>query len=422
MLRIAYSLLWYLLLPIALLRLLWRARRQPAYLAHLPERMGWYAHFAKGGQFIWVHAVSVGETRAAEPLVRSLQCRFPSLRILMTHTTPTGRETGEQLFGDSVIRCYLPYDLPGASRRFFRHFRPAGGIILETEIWPNLLHAAREAEIPVLLVNARLSARSAAGYRRMGGLARMATSALAGVAAQSSADAERLSALGATKVCVAGNLKFDFSPSADLAARGGQWRGSLGHRPVVLLASSREGEEARLLDALMQSGKGEVLWVVVPRHPQRFASVAAEFEQQRLRVHLRSTGMPPPDAVDVLIGDSMGEMEAYFALADVVLMGGSFLDFGSHNLIEPCALSRPVLLGPSTYNFAEAATAAIAAGAAEQCPDVFAAVARAKVLVADPGRCEEMGRAGLAFTAMHRGATGRVMALIGEHFPDKTLN
>lgn len=418
--RIAYSLLWYLLLPVALLRLLWRARRQPDYLSHLPERLGWYAHCRDAGHFIWVHAVSVGETRAAEPLVRALQSRFPSHRILMTHTTPTGRETGEQLFGDSVNRCYLPYDLPGASQRFFRHFRPSAGIILETEIWPNLLYAARKAEVPVFLVNARLSARSAAGYRRMGGLARMATSALAGVAAQSSADADRLSALGATKVCVAGNLKFDFSPSADWAARGEQWRASMRHRRVVLLASSREGEEARLLDALMQSGKGEVLWVVIPRHPQRFASVAADFEQQGLRVHLRSNGMPPPEAVDVLIGDSMGEMEAYFALADVVLMGGSFLDFGSHNLIEPCALARPVLLGPSTYNFSEAAAAAIAAGAAEQWPDVFAAVARAKALVADPGRREEMGRAGLAFTAMHRGATGRVMALIGERFPDRS--
>ena len=420
--RIVYSLLWYLLLPAALLRLLWRARRQPAYLAHLRERFGWYRRRHAIDNIIWVHAVSVGETRAAEPLVRALQDCYPAHRILMTHTTPTGREAGEQLFGDSVIRCYLPYDLPDAVRRFFRHFRPAAGIILETEIWPNLLHAARETGIPVFLVNARLSARSAESYRRMGGLARMAMSALTGIAAQGSADAERLSALGAPTVCVAGNLKFDFSPSAVLETLGKQWRSTIHQRPVVILASSREGEEACLLETLTQDGAGDSLWVVVPRHPQRFASVAAIFEQRGLRVHFRSAGMPPPDTVEVLVGDSMGEMEAYFAFADVVLMGGSFLDFGSHNLIEPCALSRPVLLGPSTYNFSEAAAAAMAAGAAEQCLDMQAAVARAKTLLADPVRRQEMGRAGLAFTSAHCGATGRVMELIRQHFPGGTGN
>ena len=268
-----YRLVLRALVPAALLHLWWRGRRQPAYRLHIAERFGRYEG-ARPQRCLWIHAVSVGETRAAQPLVKKLAERYPDHRILMTHTTPTGRETGESLFGDTVARIYLPYDLPGAVASFMDHFRPAMGILMETELWPNLTMAAARRGIPVFLVNARLSEKSARGYRRMARLTRMTLGHLAGIAAQTPADAQRLQSLGARTVEIAGNLKFDIEPPRSAREQGQRLRHLFGTaRPVFLAASTREGEELLLLSSLSRLQPRDALFVIVPRHPQRFADV-----------------------------------------------------------------------------------------------------------------------------------------------------
>lgn len=410
--RHLYTILLYAALPYVLLRLVWRARRQSAYLQHVAERFGIYGAGAAAGPWLWVHAVSVGETRAAEPLIRALQQRYPQQRILLTHMTPTGRETGIALFGDHVTRCYLPYDYPGAVARFLDRFRPVAGVLIETELWPNLIRAAARRGIPLHLVNARLSERSLRGYQRVGALAREAVGGLSVIAAQTDGDAARLRALGAQQVVVTGNLKFDLEPPAQQVAQGAALRQTIGPRPVLLAASTREGEEALLLDAAQRAGLREALLIIVPRHPQRFDDVAALIAARGLRLQRRSTGGPVAADTGVLLGDSMGEMFMYYAACDVVLMGGSFLPYGAHSLIEPCALGKPVIIGPSTYNFAEATAAAVAAGAALRAADMEQAVALALQLAGAVAQRRRMGEAGLAFTAAHRGAAGRVLELI----------
>lgn len=412
--RFFYTLLWYPVTPLLLLRLMWRARRQREYLRHVAERFGFYgdAAAAAAGPWLWVHAVSVGETRAAEPLISALQQRYPQHRILLTHMTPTGRETGNALFGDRVTRCYLPYDYPGAVARFLDRFRPAAGLLMETEIWPNLIHAATGRNIPLYLVNARLSERSLRGYQRVGALAREAMRGFRAIAAQSEGDAEHLRMLGAAQVSVTGNLKFDLEAPVQQVEQGKALRQTIGTRPVLLAASTREGEEVLLLDAAQCAGLRDVLLIIVPRHPQRFDEVAALIAARSLRLQRRSAGEPLAADTAVLLGDSMGEMFMYYAACDVVLMGGSFLPYGAHSLIEPCALGRPVIIGPSTYNFAEAAEAAVAAGAAARVDDLTGAVQLALQLAVDPARVLRMGEAGLLFTAAHRGATQKVLALL----------
>lgn len=410
--RFLYTLLTYAALPLILLRLLWRARRQREYLQHVGERFGFYDGAAATGPWVWVHAVSVGETRAAEPLIGALQQRYPQHRILLTHMTPTGRETGKALFGDRVKRCYLPYDYPGAVARFLDRFRPVTGVLLETEVWPNLIHAAASRNIPLYLVNARLSERSLRGYQRSGALARDAMRGFRAIAAQTAGDAARLQLLGAERISVTGNLKFDFEVPAQQVEQGKTLRQSFGTRPVLLAASTREGEEVLLLDAAERSGLGDALLVIVPRHPQRFEAVAALIAAHGLRMQRRSAGAAAAVDTVVLLGDSMGEMFMYYAACDVVLMGGSFLPYGAHSLIEPCALGRPVIVGPSSYNFAEATDAAVAAGAALRAEDPDQALVMALRLVRDAAQCRRMGEAGLVFTAGHRGAAQRVLEVI----------
>ena len=410
--RLLYTLLTYAALPLIVLRLLWRARRQREYLQHVSERFGFYDDAAAAGPWLWVHAVSVGETRAAEPLIGALQQRYPQHRILLTHMTPTGRETGMALFGDRVTRCYLPYDYPGAVARFLDRFQPVAGVLMETEVWPNLIHAAVCRDIPLYLVNARLSARSLRGYQRTGALAREAMRGFRAIAAQSAGDAERLQRLGAERVSVTGNLKFDLELPPSQVEQGKALRQSLGTRPVLLAASTREGEEALLLDAAQRAGLRGALLVIVPRHPQRFDEVAALIAARGLHLQRRSAGGAVAADTAVLLGDSMGEMFMYYAACDVVLMGGSFLPYGAHSLIEPCALGRPVIIGPSSYNFADAADEAVAAGAATRVNTMNEAVLLALQLAVDQARAQRMGEAGLLFTAAHRGATQRVLALL----------
>ena len=415
MTRTLYSLLLRLSLPALLLRLLWRSRRQPAYRRHWAERLGYFRRRPTSAKpLIWIHAVSVGETRAAEPLLALLRTHHPELAILLSHTTPTGRATGEDLFGGDIDieRVYLPYDTAAAMRRFLGHFRPLLGVLMETEIWPNLIAVCREQGLPLLLANARLSARSAQRYARLPALTEPAVRGLVDIAAQSEEDAARLRQLGATRVRVSGNLKFDSAPAAALIERGRAWRRAWGSRPVLLAASTREGEEALILAALRRRPIAGLLLVLVPRHPQRFDAVTALARNLDFQVARRSAGTEVSSGVEVLIGDSMGEMPAYYASCDLALIGGSLLDFGCQNLIEACAVGAPVLLGPSTYNFAGAAQAALACAAARQAADADALLGVAAALLADESGRQRMSEAGLAFTASHRGASARTLAMI----------
>ncbi len=413
MTRFLYALAWWIATPFVLLRLAWRSHRQPGYLENLGERFGSYPP-AKPGPCIWIHAVSVGETRAAAPLVEELQARKPGHRILVTHMTPTGRAAGRDLFGDRVERAWLPYDLGFAARRFFAHYRPELGIVLETEIWPRLLEEAAHAGIPVVLANGRLSARSARRYARAPGLTRWAFSNLAGVAAQTDEDAKRFAGIGARAPVVTGNVKFDLAIPDAMIERGERFRERFGARRTVwVVGSTRDGEEALILDAFARAAlPRDVLLVIVPRHPQRFDEVARLAESRGFTIARRSEEAAVDASTHVAIGDSMGEMLAYYFAADVVIIGGSFLPFGGQNLIEACALGRPVIVGPHTYNFSEAAESAIAAGAALRVGDAAEALATAARLDAPERR--EMGARARAFVEEHRGAVSRLVDWIEE--------
>ena len=406
--RLAYSLLLYLALPYVLLRLCWRSRRQPAYLHHVGERFGRYADQPEAVPLIWLHAVSVGETRAAEPLLRALREKYPGHRILLTHMTPTGREAGEALFGRDVSRHYLPYDYPGAVRRFLDHFRPRVGVLMETEIWPNLVHACNSRGTPLYLVNARLSEKSFENYQRMGALTAATLRELTAVAAQTADDAQRFAALGAQNVSVVGNLKFDVAPPAELLAAGVCLRASLGTRPILLAASTRDGEELLLIDNCLHTIP-EVLLMIVPRHPQRFNEVASLLDKRGVRYQRRSENAIVRADTQVLLGDSMGEMYAYYAACDAAFIGGSLLPFGGQNLIEACAVGKPVLVGPHTDNFADAAEGAVTAGAALRVGDAADLTRKAAALLTHPALMQRMGAAALAFSKTHQGATKKIL-------------
>ncbi len=417
--RAAYSMLLRLATPAYLLRLWWRGRREPLYRHALAERLGFASAAAAPGR-LWIHAVSLGETRAAAALVEELRRQRPGLRLLLTHGTATGRAAGLALLGAGDAQAWLPYDTPGAVRRFLRRQRPAAGVLMETEVWPNLLGAARAAAVPVLLANARLSARSLAKAERLALLMRPAARCIMQALAQTEGDAARLRAAGVRGVAVFGNLKFDMTPAPALLARGRAWRAALA-RPVVLAASTREGEEQALLAAWQALPAPRPLLVVVPRHPQRFDEVAALAGSVQLGVVRRSgwvdTLPAAAQGVDLWLGDSLGEMPLYYALADVALLGGSFAPLGGQNLIEAAACGCPLLMGPHTFNFAEAAELALAAGAALRLPDIGAAVRRAAALAADAAAADErraMAAAALAFAERHRGAAARTaQAILG---------
>jgi 3-deoxy-D-manno-octulosonic-acid transferase len=408
--RLSYSIALTALMPLVLLRLWWRGRRQPGYRQHIGERFGHHAGTVDK-PVIWLHTVSVGETRAAEPLVAELRSRFPEHAILLTHMTPTGRQTSEQVFRDGVLRCYLPYDLPGAVSRFLAHFRPRVGVLMETEIWPNLVHACHARAIPLFLVNARMSERSARRYACVGTFTAQTLHELAGVAAQTRADADRLSALGARGVQVCGNLKFDRSPRPQDLHLGARFRARMGARDVFLAASTREGEEEAILDGLA-SLDPSVLLVIVPRHPQRFDQVAAMLHQRGLAFERRSSERDVDSRTRVWLGDSMGEMYAYFAACDVAFVGGSLAPLGGQNLLEACALGKPVLVGPHTFNFTEATQLAIDAGAAIRVQSAQELIRAAESLLRDSGRCKSMGDAGMALMRQHQGAAQRIAALL----------
>ncbi|TCK42819.1 3-deoxy-D-manno-octulosonic-acid transferase [Paraburkholderia sp. BL8N3] len=429
MLRLVYRALWWIVAPLAVLRLLIRSRKERGYREHIAERFG------RGpgrraddlAPLIWVHAVSVGETRAAQPLIEALMRAHPEARILLTHMTPSGRATGEQLFGGRVLRSYLPYDLPLLVRRFLHAWRPSLGIVMETEVWPTLIDECRRADMPLVLTNARMSERSYRRAAKFGHATRDVFGGFARVLAQSPADAERLTALGARNVAVLGNLKFDMSAPPELEARGHAWRAAIGERPVWVAASTREGEEALVLQAFAALNVADALLILVPRHPQRFDEVAALVASAGMSCVRRSewapravaagsgadAARPLPASVQVLLGDSMGELGAYYAAADLAFIGGSLLPLGGQNLIEACAEGVPVLIGPHTFNFTQATNDAIAAGAALRVDDPRGLARGLRELFTDKPRRLAMSAAASAFAARHRGATQRSVAVLG---------
>jgi 3-deoxy-D-manno-octulosonic-acid transferase len=414
--RLLYSTMWWLALPLVLGRLWWRGRSEPGYRRHWGERLGFYGPRPAEKCTIMVHAVSVGETRAAEPLVDALLAAWPDCRILLTHMTPTGRATGRALFarhGERVIQSYLPYDAGLIVRRFLRHFAPRVVILMETEVWPNLIAACAALEVPVALVNARLSERSLRRGQRFGKLMTGAARAITLVAAQTEADAARVRSLGAPDVRVTGSVKFDVvAPPAALET--GAWlRARIGPRPVLLCASTRDGEEALILDAFkaLAARPPGMLLAIVPRHPQRFDEVARLVEARGLTLARRSQ-LADDVGADVLLGDSMGEMFAYYAACDCAFIGGSLLPLGGQNLIEACAVGKPVLVGEYTFNFAQATEEAVAAGAALRVPDAAGLLRQAAQLLGDPAQLAQRGASALAFAGQHRGATSRTVELL----------
>ena len=432
-----YSALTWAAQPLLRRKLRRRAVAEPGYGEHIAERFGHYAPSLDSlmpsdsrysadpcAPLVWIHAVSLGETRAAAILLTALRQQLPGMRLLLTHGTATGRAEGAKLLQPGDVQVWQPWDTRAAVARFLQRFRPSVGLLMETELWPNLVAGCRAHGVPLALVNARLSEKSQRQAQRLAWLARPAYAALTAVWAQTELDAQRLRHLGAPVQGVLGNLKFDVVPDAAQLAQGRAWRAH-SPRPVVLLASSREGEEALWLEnaldlaskqPLSHTGhalaaiksevhqRQDVQWLIVPRHPQRFEAVAQLLESAGLRVSRRSQWTDAPAPADVWLGDSLGEMALYYGLADVALLGGSFAPLGGQNLIEAAACACPVVLGPHTFNFAEAADLACAAGAAQRVVDMAQGVAAACALAQERASLALARDTAAQFAQAHRGA------------------
>ncbi len=411
--RVLYTVLLYLITPLVLLRLLWKSRLQPEYRRRVGERFGLVAP-AGEGVAVWVHAVSVGESLAALPLIEALIRRHGEGRVWVTTTTPTGSERVQAALGQRVRHSYAPYDLPGAVARFLERARPRQVVIMETELWPNLFRAIRKRGLPLFVANARLSPRSFRGYSR---LRRSIAGVLADcseVAAQSEADAERFRSLGAPRVSVMGNIKFDMTVPEEQLRRGQELRAALGlSRRVWIAASTHEGEEQAAIDAQRELLKQlpDAALILVPRHPQRFDEVAKLIERSGLASARRSQAAPDL-RTQVLLGDSMGEMFAYFAAADVAFVGGSLAPVGGHNVLEPAALGVPVLFGPQMHNFIAARDLLLVSDAALEVGDAGQLAARLMSLFGDAAQRARMGQAGKAAVEANRGALRKLLALL----------
>ena len=407
-----------LMVPIIKLYLLKRAKLQPAYREHWDERFGRYKYPPATRPRLWIHAVSLGETNAARPLIEAAFRRFGDIEILLTHMTPTGRAAGARImaaYPGRVTQCYLPYDTIALMKRFLVKTNPVMGIVMETEVWPNLLYLAQKMGIPVVLANARESQKSYLKAKNVERVMSPAFASFAAVLAQSKDDARRLTDLGAQHVQVCGSIKFDMHPDAAKSALGAEQKKKLA-QPVLLIASTRKDEEALFVPQLSRL-PAKTLTVIVPRHPERFDAVASLLAERSIAFARRSRtsdlGKLDP-SVQVLLGDTMGEMDFYCSLADVCIMGGSFGDFGGQNLIEPMAHGVPVIMGPSTFNFAQIAADAAAAGAMIPVANAAQGVQSASGLLADAR--ERQNRAGKARTFARNcgGATARMMEVIAK--------
>ena len=430
---VAYQLLWHLLLPLAFIRLAWRARHSFSYLHHIPERLGFgYSKPITQGA-IWIHAVSVGETRAAQPLIEAYLAKGES--ILLTHMTLNGRRTGKQLFAREIAsgqirQVYLPYDLCWSVEHFLKSFQPKFGLFMETEAWPTVVFRCKDMGLPLFLVNARLSERSARRVNQFGKAGRSLFQAFAGILAQTEFDTQRYRGLGVKNIVITGNLKFDVPLDPQLVIQGEEWKKELhaANRLMVCAASTRDGEEAIILKAwkdllLNNAFITPPLLCLVPRHPERFTEVADQINSASLRFRRRSEwpGIPSECAgLDVVLGDSMGEMPLYYSASDLVLMGGSLLPFGGQNLIEACAAGCPVLLGEHTYNFQQAALDAIESGAAKRIgADLIlggpvALMGALKELLLNAAELAKMSAAARSYSIEHQGATKRILAALDQ--------
>ena len=431
MMRALYSLAMWWAQPLLRAKLRRRAVAEPVYGVAMPERFGYYTQLAEGHagdthRFVWVHAVSLGEARAAAALLVQLRLQFPGMRLLLTHGTATGRTQGAALLQPGDVQVWQPWDAPGAVARFLAHFQPRVGLLVETEVWPNMVAACKAAGVPLCLVNARLSDKSLAQAQWLAWLSRPAYAGLRAVWAQTEEDAQRLRELGAPVLGVMGNFKFDATPDSQQLARGTAWR-KASDRRVVMFASSRQSEEAMLLDILKlkqaaapaeyaqtatKTIADSVQWLIVPRHPQRFDAVAQLVQEAGFTVSRRSQWRDAPQAAEVWLGDSLGEMALYFGLADVALLGGSFAPLGGQNLIEAAACGCPVVMGPHTFNFSQAAELANAQGAAFVVVDMAAAVDAALKLVSVPAELHKARDAALAMSQTHRGAAKRTACAV----------
>jgi 3-deoxy-D-manno-octulosonic-acid transferase len=416
MMRVLYSLLIYCAVPFAFAGVLWRGLRDRGYWQALSERFGWGRRLtrSKAASSLWLHAVSLGEVSAAAPLVRALRARYPELAMVLTTATPTGRARAGALFGDAVDVRFLPYDTPGAVARFMDRIQPRLAVIMETELWPNLFRQCELRGVPVVLASARLSARSVARYRHLGGLARGIFSASSLIAAQTAADAERFVAIGAprAKTEVVGNIKFDIEIGAGVIDAGRALRTFFGSaRPVWIAGSTHAGEELEVLSAHAEL-PADALLLLVPRHPDRFEAVAQLLSQSGLKFARRSGGAAPDGEVRVVLVDSVGELAALYAAADAAFVGGSLVPIGGHNLLEPAALGVPVLTGPFTANGKEIAQLLLAQGAALQVADARELAAALRRLLADPAERQRMGDIGRQIVESNRGSVARLLGLI----------
>ena len=431
LIRALYSALMLLAQPLMRLKLRNRAATEPGYVLQVGERFGHYGPLpAQDNPWVWIHAVSLGETRTAQVLVAALRQQRPGLRLLLTHGTATGREEGAKWLQPGDLQVWQPWDAPANVRRFLAHFKPGIGILMETEVWPNMAAQCRALNIPLVLANARMSEKSLQKSLALAWLARPAYQSLTAVWAQTADDAQRLAQLGAPVQGVFGNIKFDATPDTGQLAQGRRWRAALG-RPVVVFASSREGEEAQLLALLQRKGQVDgaaataAQWLIVPRHPQRFDEVAGLIEKLGFCVSRRSQwdegpAAQPPVASDentVWLGDSLGEMALYYSLADVALLGGSFEALGGQNLIEAAACACPVVMGPHTFNFADAAELAVVAGAALRVSSLDHGIDSALDLALDGSRQLASAQAALAFAKAHQGATAQLVVAIETLLP-----
>ena len=418
MIRVIYACLMWLLVPLVLLKLFKRARQERLYGQHMGERFGFYEAPAQSGA-VWVHAVSLGETRAAMALVTALREAHPGIRFIFSHGTATGRTEGLNMVREGDVQVWQPWDTPQAVRRFLRHFKPQLGLLIDTEVWPNLIWQAKDHGVPLVLANARLSDKSWRKAQQWRWLAQPAFSSLFAVWAQSEEDAKRLRSLGAPVQAITGNLKFDARPDPTLLALGQAWRAQT-DKPIVLLAISREGEEAAFLDALLQhpAHMADVQWWIVPRHPQRFDLVADLVLSKGFSLVRRSAWSDQPHHEEhrqpqaIVLGDSLGEMPFYFGAASVSLLGGSFEPFGGQNLIEACACASPVIMGPHIYNFKQAAELALKAGAAQRLSTLSEAVDLAHALALDGAQQKQMAQSAQRFSFEHQGAVARCVALV----------
>ncbi len=431
--RALYSLVMWLLQPAVRAKLRRRAVQEPEYGQHVEERFGHYgaqdAPAGDGHFFVWVHAVSLGETRAAAELVGELRTTLPGMRLLLTHGTATGRVQGQSLLQAGDVQVWQPWDTPGVVNRFLAHFQPRVGLLVETEVWPNMVAACSARALPLCLVNARMSEKSLKQSLRLAWLARPAYASLRAVWAQAAPDAARLVELGAPVKGVLGNFKFDATPDAAQLEQGQAWRRAQS-KPVIVFANTRDGEEAIFLQVLKRNGleapadaegsatvyiaKPTVQWMLVPRHPQRFDAVAALCAAEGFTVSRRSQWTNGPEPADIWLGDSMGEMALYYALSEVALLGGSFAPLGGHNLIEATTCGCPVVMGPHTFNFAQAAELAVEAGAAFARPDMARAVAKAQALVQSVQDLHQAQAAGRSLGLEHGGAARRTAEAVCE--------